>query len=190
MLQIVHDIQSIPKDVRQQCLLSLRCQSKLLYADVSKNTLCEYRQLKYLFYHVCDHWFHGHICDIYIYIYSRNFGISIDGVKTAALVPMADMLNHVRPRETSWQYDDAVRGFTITALSGISISIYIHPYIYISYRTIQMCVCSVCMYLSIDRSFYMSSNNGLSITIYLSMKTRSLVVASQGHDYSISCIEY
>ncbi|RHY02124.1 hypothetical protein DYB36_008680 [Aphanomyces astaci] len=31
---------------------------------------------------------------------SRNFGLTIDGVKTAALVPYADMLNHFRPRET------------------------------------------------------------------------------------------
>ncbi|RHY28150.1 hypothetical protein DYB32_006943 [Aphanomyces invadans] len=31
---------------------------------------------------------------------SRNFGLTIDGVKTAALVPYADMLNHYRPRET------------------------------------------------------------------------------------------
>jgi histone-lysine N-methyltransferase SETD3 len=31
---------------------------------------------------------------------SRNFGLTVDGVKTAALVPFADMLNHYRPRET------------------------------------------------------------------------------------------
>ncbi|OQR83440.1 hypothetical protein ACHHYP_14709 [Achlya hypogyna] len=51
---------------------------------------------------------------------SRNFGITIDGVKTAALVPYADMLNHYRPRETSWTFDDDADGFTITALRGIA----------------------------------------------------------------------
>ena len=33
---------------------------------------------------------------------SRNFGITIGDVKTDALVPLADMLNHYRPRETKW----------------------------------------------------------------------------------------
>ncbi|KAF0700994.1 Aste57867_8440 [Aphanomyces stellatus] len=50
---------------------------------------------------------------------SRNFGLSINGVKTAALVPYADMLNHFRPRETSWTFDDQAQGFTITALHAI-----------------------------------------------------------------------
>ncbi|EQC27514.1 hypothetical protein SDRG_14714 [Saprolegnia diclina VS20] len=51
---------------------------------------------------------------------SRNFGISVHGFKTAALVPYADMLNHYRPRETSWTFDDDANGFTITALHGIA----------------------------------------------------------------------
>ncbi|CAK4083963.1 unnamed protein product [Aphanomyces euteiches] len=50
---------------------------------------------------------------------SRNFGITINGVKTAALVPYADMLNHYRPRETSWTFDQEANGFTITALRSI-----------------------------------------------------------------------
>jgi histone-lysine N-methyltransferase SETD3 len=37
---------------------------------------------------------------------SRIFGINIDGVKTDAFVPYADMLNHKRPRETTWYYSD------------------------------------------------------------------------------------
>ncbi|OQR96615.1 hypothetical protein THRCLA_07231 [Thraustotheca clavata] len=51
---------------------------------------------------------------------SRNFGITINGVKTAALVPYADLLNHYRPRETSWTFDDDAGGFTITALTSIA----------------------------------------------------------------------
>lgn len=50
---------------------------------------------------------------------SRNFGVIIKGLRTAVLVPYADMLNHFRPRETKWQYDDIVQGFTVTALQCI-----------------------------------------------------------------------
>ncbi len=52
---------------------------------------------------------------------SRNFGLVINGVRTAALVPFADMLNHYRPRESKWQFDDTLQGFTITAVQKISI---------------------------------------------------------------------
>ena len=40
----------------------------------------------------------------------------INGRQTAALVPYADMLNHYRPRETKWQFDDSLQGFTVVAL--------------------------------------------------------------------------
>lgn len=50
---------------------------------------------------------------------SRNFGLIVNGLRTAALVPYADMLNHYRPRETKWQFDDALQGFTITSLQHI-----------------------------------------------------------------------
>lgn len=50
---------------------------------------------------------------------SRNFGIIVNGIKTAALVPYADMLNHYRPRETKWQFDDNLQGFTIIALQSL-----------------------------------------------------------------------
>ena len=35
---------------------------------------------------------------------SRNFGLLINGHRTSALVPHADMLNHHRPRETKWTF--------------------------------------------------------------------------------------
>jgi histone-lysine N-methyltransferase SETD3 len=47
---------------------------------------------------------------------SRNFGVEIDGIKTDALVPYADMLNHLRPRQTRWTYDQSQDGFTISSL--------------------------------------------------------------------------
>jgi len=50
---------------------------------------------------------------------SRNFGLQIDGHRTSALVPHADMLNHYRPRETKWTFDDETQSFTITTLQSI-----------------------------------------------------------------------
>lgn len=70
---------------------------------------------------------------------SRNFGIIVDGIRTSAMVPYADMLNHFRPREvrypnlsiayndlhfslslqTKWAYDGGRRAFTITSLQPI-----------------------------------------------------------------------
>jgi len=52
---------------------------------------------------------------------SRNFGLQIDGHRTSALVPHADMLNHYRPRETKWTFDDERQGFTITTLQSIPV---------------------------------------------------------------------
>lgn len=50
---------------------------------------------------------------------SRIFGMDIDGVKTDGFVPLADMLNHRRPRQTSWTYDQVKDGFVIEALEDI-----------------------------------------------------------------------
>merc|ERR1712130_732135 len=52
-------------------------------------------------------------------VITRIFGLVIDGVKTDGLVPMADMLNHRRPRETKWTYDQSKQGFVISALQVI-----------------------------------------------------------------------
>eukprot|EP00934_Nitzschia_sp_Nitz4_P008335 Nitzschia sp. Nitz4//scaffold47_size129522//117119//119009//NITZ4_003570-RA/size129522-snap-gene-0.190-mRNA-1//1//CDS//3329552857//8325//frame0 len=50
---------------------------------------------------------------------SRNFGLQMDGHRTSALVPHADMLNHYRPRETKWTFDEERQAFTITTLQPI-----------------------------------------------------------------------
>lgn len=52
-------------------------------------------------------------------IITRIFGMVIDGQKTEGLVPMADMLNHKRPRQTKWTYVAARRGFVITTLQAV-----------------------------------------------------------------------
>jgi len=53
-------------------------------------------------------------------VITRIFGLVIDGVKTDGLVPMADMINHKRPRETRWTFDQFKSGFVVTALKNIA----------------------------------------------------------------------
>mmetsp|Transcript_13366 Transcript_13366/g.25767 ORF Transcript_13366/g.25767 Transcript_13366/m.25767 type:complete len:584 (-) Transcript_13366:789-2540(-) len=50
---------------------------------------------------------------------SRNFGILVHNQKRTAMVPYSDMLNHYRPRETSWTFEDSKDAFTITSLSSL-----------------------------------------------------------------------
>ena len=50
---------------------------------------------------------------------SRIFGIQIEGIKTDGFVAYADMLNHKRPRQTSWSYTDEKQGFIIEATEDI-----------------------------------------------------------------------
>ncbi len=50
---------------------------------------------------------------------SRNFGVTIDGRKTDAMVPYADMLNHYRPRETKWTFNSLRQCFTITSTTTL-----------------------------------------------------------------------
>lgn len=52
---------------------------------------------------------------------SRNFGITVNGVKRTTMVPFSDMLNHYRPRETSWTFDDSQQAFTMTSLAPIKV---------------------------------------------------------------------
>lgn len=50
---------------------------------------------------------------------SRNFGGVINGVRTSMMVPHADMLNHFRPRETKWAFDNSKQAFTVTSLQHL-----------------------------------------------------------------------
>eukprot|EP00808_Paulinella_micropora_P031627 g5082.t1 len=47
-------------------------------------------------------------------VITRVFGFEVAGEKTEGLVAMADMLNHKRPNETAWTFDDSMNAFTIT----------------------------------------------------------------------------
>ena len=74
--------------------------------------LCEhlpdFKQFSYLKY-----------CQARLLISSRIFGISINDVKTDVLAPFADLLNHKRPRQTQWYYDDDLESFVIQATEDI-----------------------------------------------------------------------
>lgn len=76
-----------------------------------------------------------HVCEIvpemsrfsfdrYIYamglVASRNFSVDIDGEKSIVMVPVADMLNHKRPRMTKWEYKQKNGNFVITALQSLT----------------------------------------------------------------------
>jgi len=47
-------------------------------------------------------------------VITRIFGFEVGTHKTDGLVAMADMLNHKRPNETSWHFDNSLGAFTIT----------------------------------------------------------------------------
>lgn len=51
---------------------------------------------------------------------TRNFEIEVNGGKTAAMVPLADILNHRMPPETHWNYDEESRAFVLTAMRGFA----------------------------------------------------------------------
>jgi histone-lysine N-methyltransferase SETD3 len=58
-------------------------------------------------------------CQARLLISSRIFGISINNNKTDVLAPFADLLNHKRPRQTQWFYDDNLESFVIQAIEDI-----------------------------------------------------------------------
>ena len=58
-------------------------------------------------------------CKTRILISSRVFGISMNGKKTDVLVPFADLLNHKRPKQTQWYYDDKLESFVIESIENI-----------------------------------------------------------------------
>jgi len=52
-------------------------------------------------------------------ITTRNFGAEIIGIKEDLIVPIADMINHGRPNNCAWSYDDEQSLFTVTATEVI-----------------------------------------------------------------------
>ena len=58
-------------------------------------------------------------CEVRMAVSSRIFGIKIENKKTDVLAPFADLLNHKRPRQTHWLYDENLKSFIIQALDDI-----------------------------------------------------------------------
>lgn len=52
-------------------------------------------------------------------VITRVFGVTIGGAATEALVPFADMMNHRRPPDASWTFDEALGSFVIRASRDI-----------------------------------------------------------------------
>lgn len=52
-------------------------------------------------------------------VVTRVFGLTIGGASTEALVPIADMMNHRRPPDASWTFDDELGAFVIRALRDV-----------------------------------------------------------------------
>ena len=50
---------------------------------------------------------------------SRIFGVEINNKTTDVLAPFADLLNHKRPKQTHWYYDNKLNAFVIQALENI-----------------------------------------------------------------------
>lgn len=46
-------------------------------------------------------------------VITRTFGLGIFGLQTEGLVPMADMMNHKRPCDTVWDWDNTKAAFVI-----------------------------------------------------------------------------
>jgi len=71
---------------------------------------------------LCEHvsqmsqWTYNDFVWARLVVITRIFGLLINGVKTDGLVPMADMINHKRPRQTRWTFNQEKDGFVISAL--------------------------------------------------------------------------
>jgi histone-lysine N-methyltransferase SETD3 len=52
-------------------------------------------------------------------VLTRVFRLTIQGKRTRAIVPVADLFDHQRPSEARWTYDDARKSFTLTALQDL-----------------------------------------------------------------------
>jgi histone-lysine N-methyltransferase SETD3 len=59
-------------------------------------------------------------CEARMMISSRIFGIQMGENKTDVLAPFADLLNHKRPRQTQWYYDNMLESFVIQAIEDIN----------------------------------------------------------------------
>ena len=89
------------------CVFDIRCARIYRYRDDYKD-MCE----------LIEGWSMHSLADFLwaqLAVQTRIFTVSIGGKRTQAMVPVADMLNHKRPSETFWTFDDSRDMFTITS---------------------------------------------------------------------------
>jgi len=70
---------------------------------------------------------------------SRIFGIKVNGKKTDCFAPIADMLNHKRPRQTQWFYSDDLKSFVIQSLQDIhkGEEVKLNKFLFIRFSTVM-----------------------------------------------------
>lgn len=59
-------------------------------------------------------------------VLTRVFGVVLNGVKTDAMVPFADLLDHARRPETTWAFDDSLDAFVVTAVHDLAAGAEVH----------------------------------------------------------------
>lgn len=118
----------LPKDYSNFPIFFTDEELKLLKGSPFLTTLTEKKEdIKKDYQRLCDlvpdfkqHPF-KEFCEIRMAVSSRIFGIKIENKKTDVLAPFADLLNHKRPRQTHWLYDDNLKSFIIQALDDIPV---------------------------------------------------------------------
>jgi histone-lysine N-methyltransferase SETD3 len=62
------------------------------------------------------------------HVEARNYGgyLHPESVKEAYLAPLADFMNHRRPRETSWEFNGRTQCFEVTALNDLEAGVEVH----------------------------------------------------------------
>lgn len=115
---------------------------------------------------------------------SRIFGIKIENKKTDCFAPLADMLNHRRPRQTQWFYSDLHNSFIIQSLQDINASEEVIYYvIVINYRF------SIVMVINATQDSYLITDL-LLITIKEVMNFQLLLNLQMSISFSIKKISY
>ena len=94
--------------------IQVQIDDRRLAIDTDYETICEISPI-FRTYATKEEFAWARMC-----VCSRNFGIQANGLRTAVLVPYADMLNHLRPRETKWQFEDSLQAFTVSSLMPLS----------------------------------------------------------------------
>ena len=116
----------LPKDFSNFPIFYTKDELNLLKGSPFLNQISSKKDdIKYDYNKLCEHlsdfkqFSFLKFCQARILISSRIFGIQMKEKKTDVLVPFADLLNHKRPKQTQWYYDDNIESFVIQAIENI-----------------------------------------------------------------------